>query len=204
MSNQRKRVDFSIGSFLSFCFFSPPSCNISVSNISSWDWCVIDYTINLTLCILPPMSNKDRTAIYHWIRPITPPFTVVPLVRDCVGPPVSADHLHPFLAKPGMAQGWWFVQQTGFGTLRWSSLLQNAPQLMERDTTVTTWPSKAPLNSPAVLPCVTYGSRYIFSTANVLNIYCDKMLCFFEGLTFYCSAALIAASPSTTGSSCVA
>lgn len=63
----------------------------------------------------------------------------------------------PRLARP-TASGT-FVRQTGFGTSRWSSLLQNAPQLMEWDTTVTTWPRKAPLNSPAVLPCVAYGSK---------------------------------------------
>lgn len=77
MSNQPKTCWFFNWIILKFLVFSSPSCSISVSNISSWDWCVIDCTINLTLCILPPMSNKDWTAIYHWIWPITPPFTVV-------------------------------------------------------------------------------------------------------------------------------
>ena len=63
----------------------------------------------------------------------------------------------PRLAWPGA--GGTFVRQTGFGTSRWSSLLQNSPRLMEWDTTVTTRPSKAPLNGPAVLPCVIYGSE---------------------------------------------
>ena len=143
-----------------------------MSRVSSWDRCLIDCTINLILwdkplCILPPMSNKGWTAIYHWIWPITPPFTAVPTEGAVCSPPVC---MRPGEERGGLSpslpgQGWHgpgagaaFVRQTGFGTSRWSSLLQNAPQLMEWDTTVTTWPSKAPLNSPAVFPCVIYGS----------------------------------------------
>lgn len=62
----------------------------------------------------------------------------------------------PMLARPGAQET--FVRQTAFGTLRWSSLLQNAPQVMEWDTTVTTWTSTALMNRPAVSPCVTCGS----------------------------------------------
>lgn len=111
---------------LEIFFFS--SCSIPVSNISSWDWCLIDCTINLILwdkppCILPPMSNKGWTAIYHWIWPITPPFSVVPmegavcvlqLARDYRGAerPGPQDPLCLFLAKAGMALGWCYVCST--------------------------------------------------------------------------------------------
>lgn len=35
------------------------------------------HIVNEPLCILPLMSNKGWTAIYHWIRPITPLFSLV-------------------------------------------------------------------------------------------------------------------------------
>lgn len=148
------------------------------------------------------MSNKGWTAIYHWIWPITPPFTVVltegavcalQLVCDCGGAGEAPSRRTISISSwPGLAwprAGGAFVQQTGFGTLRWSSLLQNAPQLIEWDTTVTTWPSKAPLNSPAVLPCVTFlhtwGLKYV-PLRNVL---------FFRGLTFYCTIHQLLSQP---------
>lgn len=111
----------------------------------------------------------------------------------------------------GPGAGGTFVQQTDFGTSHWSSLLQNAPQLMEWDTTVTTWPSKAPLNSPAVLPCVTYGSEGWPTTA-ISSLYLKPLICvvvkyyILSGLDFlfYSPSALITASQSTLRSSHVA
>lgn len=156
------------------------------------------------------MSNKGWTAIYHRIWPITPPFTVVltegavcalQLVRDCGGAgEAPSPRTISILSWPRLAwprAGGTFVQQTGFGTLRWSSLLQNAPQLMEWDTTVTTWPSKAPLKSPAVLPCVTYGSKsiFIFSTPEALKYVPLRNVLFFQGWTFYCTIHQLLSQP---------
>lgn len=170
------------------------------------------------------MSNKGWTAIHHWIWPITPPFTVV-LTEGAVCAPQLArgggggcgrapvfppDRLLLFLAKAGTAPGWWaFVRQTGFGTSRWSSLLQNAPQLMEWDTTVTTWPQrKAALNRPAVFPCVTYGSKSVHVPSNpkALNMLrlCRFLFIYlfffpfpgFVMLLRYCTSALITDSQS--------
>lgn len=87
---------------------------------------------------------------------------------------------------PGAAAA--FVRQTGFGTSRWSSLLQNAPQLMEWDTTVTTWPSKAPLNSPAALPCVTYGNKSRPTTATP-SPYREPLICAVVKCFIYTSRA---------------
>lgn len=83
-------------------------------------------TINLILCILPPMCNKGWTAIHHWIWPIKCPFTVVfmegmvSLRRRAPSPRTTSIYSWPRLAWP--RAGWAFVWQTGFGTLRWSSL----------------------------------------------------------------------------------
>lgn len=117
MGNHWTSVDFLNQIILEIFFFSPQSCSIPVTP-SPWDWCLIDCTINLILwdkppCILPPMSNKGWTAIYHWIWPITPPFMAVPvaaavcalqLVWDysgagsppphCLPPPRPPDRLH--------------------------------------------------------------------------------------------------------------
>lgn len=109
----------------------------------------------------------------------------------------------PRLAWPGA--GGAFVRQTGFGTLRWSSLLQNAPQLMDWDTTVTTWPCKAPLNSPAVLPCVTYSSKSRPTTAMSFP-YLRPLICaaIAQNILFYCTSAPTDNSQSTIRSSDVA
>ncbi len=135
-------------------------------------------------------------------------------VCDCGGEgrrcphPISVSSW-PRLAWPGA--GGAFVRQTGFGTSRWSSLLQNAPQLMDWDTTVTTWPSKAPLNSPAVVPCVTYSTKDLPTTAlsspclKPLICVVVKCLIFYElNILFCCTSALTANSQSTIRSSHVA
>lgn len=82
----------------------------------------------------------------------------------------------PSLSLPG--HGWHgpgaggaFVQQSSSGTLRWSSLLRNAPQLMEWDMTVTTWLSNALLwIALLLLPCVTRGIKDQPATAVYLQI----------------------------------
>lgn len=97
-------------------------------------------------------------------------------------PPTVAVSSWPRRAWPGA--GGTFVRQTGFGTSRWSSLLWNSPQLMEWDTTVTTWSSKAALNSPAVLPCVTHGSlghQLLLQPVQDFNLCCCEMLYFSRG-----------------------
>lgn len=113
MGNHWTRVDFDIRSFLRFFL----SSSILVSHYSSWDRCLIDCTINLILwdklpCILPPMSNKGWTAIYHWLWPITPPFTMVPaegpvgalqFACDCWG---AGRPLSPGPSPSLPSQGW--------------------------------------------------------------------------------------------------
>lgn len=154
------------------------------------------------------MSNKGWTTIYHWICPITPPFSLLPtettvcalqLACDCWGAgrpclwTISVASW-PMLARPG-AWGT-FVRQTAFGTSRWSSSLQNAPQLMEWDTTVTTWPSTAPMNRPAVLPCVTYGSVGR-PTTTLKPVLLGNVMFFCVYFLFYTISDFITASQST-------
>lgn len=119
MCNHQARVEFS--RLFSRFFFKAQA---SLCCISSWEWRLIDCTINLILwdkplCILPPMSNKGWTAIYHWIRPITPPFTGVSKVRCSLcsslhvteeevekwGGPPSPWPSPRFIAKAGVAWG---------------------------------------------------------------------------------------------------
>lgn len=149
------------------------SSSIPRSNISSWDRCLIDCAINLilwtSLCaschwwatkveqpFITGYGQLHLRSVWSWWKPQCVLSSLRVTAEEWGGS--SLDRLRGFLANAGRAQGW-AVRQTGFGSLRRSSLLQNAPQLMSWDTTVTTWPSKAPLNSPAVLPCVTYGSK---------------------------------------------
>lgn len=75
---------------------------------------------------------------------------------------------HCSLDRPS-APGWCgpeaagaFVRQTGSGTLRRSSLLQNASQLIDWDAAVTSRSCTTPLwIAPAALPCVTFGGSHL-------------------------------------------
>ncbi len=184
------------------------SSDIPVSNISSWDWYLIDCTINLILwdkppCILPPMSNKGWTAIYHWIWPITPPFTVVPTEGTvCVlqlacdrwgaGRPRPPDHLHLFLAKAGMARGWWNVCSTDrFWHLALVIFVTKCPPAygMGQDCHNLAKQSSSEYSCCVTL-CHLWQQRlanncYMLSVHKAFNLYCCEMLYFFQGWTFY-------------------
>ena len=119
------------------------SC-IPLSNIPSWDWCLIDSTINLILWDKPPASCR------RWVTKVEQPSITgygqlhLHSLRSRRKAQSVLSRLHvaaeeqggprprtisvsswPRLAWPGA--GGTLVRQTGSGTLRRLSLLQNAP-----------------------------------------------------------------------------
>lgn len=132
------------------------------------------------------------------------------LVCHCRGPPSHRTiftSCWPSLAWPGA--GGTSVQESSFGTLRWSSLLQKAPQLMKWDKTVKTWTSKATLSRPAVALCPLWQqelSTYILSLQR--PIICSIVFWGWTFVSLFCyfndTSALIAASQSSVRLSPVA
>jgi len=130
------------------------SSSIPTSEISSWDWCLIDWHNQPHIvkqarvgAFLPLMSYKGWTAIYHWIWPITPPFGLVPMEgAECRlnewGGHRPLDHPSFFQAgRHGLGQLERLFNRPALAPRAGHLCYKMPPSFMEWDTPVTTWPS---------------------------------------------------------------